>query len=104
MAEFETEEECALDTASRWLEEALKAENLSPGDLQWKYRIHPEKFEPRLGELAICDAIIEQGGYIVYPGDGVSCAAQMIEEQWFRANKLQNELDELKRKINGSDS
>lgn len=64
-----------------------------------QYRLRDSTEKPRdmyEVEIAICEAITLQGGYIVYPGDGVGCAAQMVWAQHERAERAEKELERLK--------
>lgn len=65
---------------------ALGDMGYASGKLQLKYREHPA---PDINwdelEWAVCDALLNEGTIIAWPGDGVSCVAQMINAQHERA-------------------
>jgi hypothetical protein len=74
--------------------------DMSKNALQYQWRVvanRPWDFEECT--TAVLDALVNQGGYVVYDGDGVSCVVQMIHAQWKRAeeaeDKLQKVLDDL---------
>lgn len=74
------------------LAEALSDTGYSLGQLQAKWRDDPDAFDPTLMEWAVCDALITQGCIAATPGDGVSCAAQMIECQHNARKKAEAKL------------
>ena len=78
----------------------LERTGYQPNGLQMKYR---EKPAPDIDwqelEWAVCDALLHQGTIIAWPGDGVSCVAQMIAGQAERAETAEAERDRLRDKI-----
>lgn len=93
-------------TESEWREQyrTIHRDNLlrtvpgaTPGLYQWHWRVQPPpQYDAHLAELAIIDALIEQGGCVAWHGDGVGCVAQMIEAQAIRAEKAEAEVVRLK--------
>lgn len=78
----------------------LERTGYQPNGLQMKYR---EKPAPDIDwqelEWAVCDALLHQGTIIAWPGDGVSCVAQMIAGQAERAETAEAERDRLREAI-----
>lgn len=75
-------------------EEAASRFGFEPGHLQAAWR-RGERSDPRELEWAIVDALA-MGGWAVYPGDGVGCAAQIVIAQMKRAEKAERERDEAR--------
>jgi len=72
--------------------------------LQWKWRnveTLPAEFNYSECEAAILDAFIRQGGANVWPGDGSSCAVQIVEAVWKRMKTAEDKVKELEDKLKG---
>ena len=77
----------------RWVEAqriAAATFGFEPGRLQWAWRQN-ERTDRRELECAIIDAL-GMGGIYAHPGDGVSCAAQIVMAQMDRAEAAEKDL------------
>lgn len=77
--------------------EAVSKYGLEPGKLQIAWR-EGERDDPREIVDAVIDALAV-GCVRSWPGDGTSCAAQIVEYWLDRAKRAESELAKMKKKI-----
>jgi len=77
-------------------EPKVKAKGYEVGHMQWDWRVKPPEIVTlEDAELAVMDALVSQGGYYVWMGDGTSCVAQIVTAQARRADAWRKKAIEL---------
>src|SRR5882672_10511286 len=85
-------EASSQEVFKKQLNETLKTMGFEPCKLQAKWRPNggapfPSEFPWRELELALLDALVNEGGATAWSGDGSSCAVQIIHAIWLGARK-----------------
>jgi len=74
-------------------------EDIKKCSAQWRLRNKGEKPQSITEvEWALCEAICIEGGYVVFPGDGIGCAAQMVMAAHERADEWEAKATEVQQK------